>query len=71
MALLVKENPTITEDCADRLLADELLDSFAIIHLVGALETAFGIELSAADLQKENFESLDALAAMVGLLQGN
>ena len=44
------------ENC-DTLVDDEILDSFAIITLVSALEEEFDITISPADLIPENFNS--------------
>ena len=47
------------------LLEDFFLDSFGIIDTVMFLESTFGIEISRADINGENFRSIDALAGMV------
>jgi acyl carrier protein len=46
-------------------LADGLLDSLAISQLVAFLEDEFDVSFDDADLVAANFESLDAVAALV------
>ena len=52
------------ENC-DTLVDDEILDSFAIITLVSALEEEFDITMSPADLIPENFNSAEAMWEMI------
>lgn len=51
------------------LIDDEVLDSFAILSIVGELEEAFVIEITPVDIVPENFNSAQALWAMVQRLQ--
>jgi len=41
------------------------LDSFAVVGLVAALESRFGIQLADDDVSLESFESVGALTALV------
>ena len=52
------------ETC-DTLVDDEILDSFAIISLVAALEEEYDITISPAELVPENFNSAATLWEMV------
>ena len=52
------------------LIDDQLLDSFALITLIGELEDAFGIRITTVDMVPENMNSVDAMVAMVKRLQG-
>lgn len=47
------------------LVTDKLLDSFDLVSLVNELSDEFDIEITAKDFIEENFNSLDALTAMV------
>ncbi|MBS5697267.1 acyl carrier protein [[Clostridium] scindens] len=51
------------------LIDDEVLDSFAILSIVGELEEAFDIEITPVDIVPENFNSVQALWDMVQRLQ--
>jgi len=52
------------------LIDDGILDSFAILSIVGELEEQFGVEVSPADIIPENFNSAQALWGMIQRLQG-
>ena len=52
------------ETC-DTLVDDEILDSFAIISLVSALEEEYDITISPAELIPENFNSAESIWEMV------
>lgn len=41
------------------------LDSFAVVGLVAALESRFGIQLADDDISLESFESVGALTALI------
>ena len=53
------------------LIDDHILDSFAIITLISEIEEAFDIEVAAADMTPENFNSAAALWKMIERLQEN
>lgn len=44
---------------------DHLLDSFGIISLVGELEEEFDVSIDASEMVPQNFNSAEALWAMV------
>jgi acyl carrier protein len=46
-------------------LADGLLDSLALEQLISYLESEFGIEFADEDLVRENFTSVEQVAALV------
>ena len=51
------------------LIDDGILDSFAILSIVAELEEEFGVSVSPADIIPDNFNSADALWAMVERLK--
>lgn len=53
----------LTEDYP--LLEGGVLDSVGIFHLVGFLETEFGVELDDEELLPQNFESIGAVKQLV------
>ncbi len=53
------------------LIDDHLLDSFGIITLISEIEEAFDIEVEAAEMTPENFNSAQAMWAMIERLQEN
>ena len=52
-----------------KLLEAHIIDSFAIINLVSALEDEFDVEISARDIVPENFESPKTILAMIERLE--
>ena len=53
------------------LIDDHLLDSFGIITLVSEIEERFDVEIDAAEMTPENFNSVEALWAMIQRLREN
>ncbi len=51
------------------LIDDGILESFAILSIVGELEDVFGVSLTPAEIIPENFNSAQALWEMVQRLQ--
>lgn len=49
----------------DLLVEDGIIDSFAIMSLLGFLEEQFSIQIGGDELLPENFQSVAALTAMV------
>ena len=46
------------------LIADHILDSFAILTLVSEIEEEFDVEISPVELKEENFNSAEKIWAM-------
>ena len=61
--------PDADYETCTTLIDDEVLDSFAILSIVGELEEAFDIEITPVDIVPENFNSAQALWALVQRLQ--
>lgn len=53
------------------LIDDRLLDSFGVISLVSELEDAFDIEIEAAEMTPDNFNSAESIYKMIKRLQEN
>jgi acyl carrier protein len=47
-----------------------VLDSLAVLGVIGFLESEFGIELSPDDVTDENFESISSISRLVSRLSG-
>src|SRR4051812_17440762 len=43
------------------LFSTGLIDSFALVTLLGHIEKAFGVHISATDVSLENFDTLDRI----------
>lgn len=53
------------------LIDDRILDSFGVISLISELEDQFDIEVDAAEIVPENFNSVDAMWKMIQRLEEN
>lgn len=53
------------------LIDDRLLDSFGVISLVSELEDTFDIEIEAAEMTPDNFNSAESIYKMIKRLQEN
>lgn len=52
-----------------QLIDDGILDSFDVVSVVGELCDEFDITITAEDLEPENFNSVEAILALVERLQ--
>ena len=65
IALLQQIRPDIPlDDCLD-LIEDGLLDSFDLVNLVTAIDSAFGIAIKGTDIVPENFKNTESLCSLV------
>ncbi len=69
--ILKEVNADIDFETCDTLYDDGLLDSFDIVSIVGELNDTFDIEIKPVDIVPENFNSAEAMWAMVRRLQDN
>ncbi|NMA00599.1 MAG: acyl carrier protein [Clostridiaceae bacterium] len=51
------------------LIDDKYLDSYDIVSLVSDLNEAFGVDINVIHLLPENFNSIDAIVALIESLQ--
>ena len=65
MNILTETWPGIDFEGQERLIDDGILDSLNIVMLVGELNDAFDISIGAEDLVPENFNSAQAIYALV------
>lgn len=61
--------PDVNYVTCETLIDDNILESFAILSIVGELEEEFDIEITPVDIVPENFNSAKALWKMVQRLQ--
>lgn len=71
LEILEDIQPDADYDTCTTLIDDGILDSFAILSIVGELEDAFDIRITPAEIIPENFNSAQSLWAMVQKLQGD
>lgn len=70
MGILEDIQPDADYETCTTLIDDGILDSFAILSIVGELEDTFDIKITPAEIIPENFNSAQALWEMVQKLQG-
>ena len=69
--ILVDIKPGAVEKLdGSRLVSDGVLDSLDIMNLIMALEQGFDIEIDPEDVLSNNFESVDAIAALINKCRG-
>ncbi len=59
----IKPDVDFTKEAA--LITDNILDSISIMELVNTLEDAYDIDISPLDIVPQNFQSADAILALV------
>lgn len=69
MKILVELRPDVDFEDNKELVDSGELDSFDIVSLVGELCDAYDIEVGAEDIVPENFNSVEAIMALVQRLQ--
>ncbi|MBR2696493.1 MAG: acyl carrier protein [Parasporobacterium sp.] len=69
LSLLMEINEEIGEYEGESMLEDEIITSLEVIEIVSALEDEFGITISAKNISKANFATVDSICEMVESLQ--
>ena len=69
MEILEETRPEIDFETETKLIDDQLLDSFDIISIVSEINDTFDISINVNDLLPENFNSVDAILALIKKLQ--
>lgn len=70
LEILQAVNPDVDFENCTTLIDDGILDSFAILEMVGEINDEFDIEINAPDILPENFNSAKAIWDLIERLQG-
>ena len=70
MNILGEVKPTKDLSDVTDIIEGGFLDSFELMSLIAGLSDGFGIEIDVDEIMPENFNSVDAIAAMVERLKG-
>ena len=62
--------PDLDYTAQKNLMGEKLLTSFDVLAIVSEISEAFGIRISAAEIKPENFNSAEAMWAMITRLKG-
>ena len=63
-------HPEVDYETETALVSDGILDSFDIVSLVAEINSEFDVSIGVDDLEPENFDSVDAMCALIKELQG-
>lgn len=69
LEILEDIQPDVDYASCSTLIDDGLLDSFAILSIVGEIEDEFGVSVTPAEIIPENFNSMSALWDMIQRLK--
>ena len=69
LEILEEIQPDVDYANCTTLIDDEILDSFAILSIVGEIEDEFGVSVTPAEIVPENFNSMQALWEMIERLK--
>ncbi len=65
LEILIEAVPGVDFETETALVDDEILESLDIVTIVSELNDAFNVEITVDDLVPENFNSLDAMLALL------
>ncbi len=69
LGILKEIRPDVDFAKETKLIDDSILDSFDIISIVGELNEHYDIEIDVEDLEPDNFNTAEAILALVKKLQ--
>lgn len=69
MAILEEVRPDIEFEEETQLIDEGVLDSLDILTIVTAIGETFGVDIDIDDLEPENFNSVEAMLALIKKLQ--
>lgn len=69
LEILKDLHPDVDFETCDTLIDDEILDSFDIVSLIAEISNEFDVTISAKDIIPDNFNSAQALWALIERLE--
>lgn len=69
MEILGRLRPELEFEKETKLIDDGILDSFDLVSLIGEINDSFDVEVSFDDIEPENFNSVEAMLALIRKLQ--
>lgn len=65
LEILGKQSKELLTYSGSNMVADDVIDSFGLISLIGELEDAFDIEIDAEYVTEENFGNKERIIALI------
>lgn len=69
LELLKNIKPQVNFEGNEHLIDNEELDSFDIVSIVAAIDEEFDVQIGAGDIVPENFNSVEAMYALIQKLE--
>ena len=69
LEILSSLHPEVDFESCDRLIDSKILDSFDIVSIISEIEDQFGVVITAEKIIPENFNSAQALYALIRELE--
>lgn len=69
MKILKELHPDVDFETEEHLVEDMILDSFDIVSLISEINEEFDVTITAKDMVPENFNSAEALYALIQRLE--
>lgn len=70
MGILQEVKPGVDFENCGLLIDDRILDSYDVVFLVGRLNEEFGVDITVEHLVPQNFNTVDAILALIAGLKG-
>lgn len=70
LEILEEIRPDLDFSAEENMITDKTLTSLDVLEIVSEISETFGIRVSAGDIRPENFNSADAMWAMITRLKG-
>lgn len=67
--ILEEIRPDVDFENEENLITDGILDSIDVVSLVGEIDEAFDVQIHVEDLIPDNFNSVDAIIALIERIQ--
>lgn len=71
LEILENLDPEVDYETCDTLIDDHILDSFAILSLISDIEDTFDVTILPGEIVPENFNSAEAIWALIQRMQEN
>lgn len=70
LSILQEVRPDVDFGNCGLLMDDRILDSFDIVYLIGSINEEFGVDIIVEHLVPDNFNSVDAILALIESMKG-